>query len=248
MIDRRIGKIKIRRGTDLQRANIVFPEGELLYTTDKKRVYIGDGSTTGGIIISNKNYIVAQLDPLPYNAIFGDIIFNKVDSTTYIVGSADNGSLSALLISDPNCCIQLKAQIDLLKTRINEISACVNAITPPQPPTGQLVFVVQPVSVSVNVGETAVFTVSAIGAGTITYQWYKADTDTAIAGALGNTFTIPSVQISDSIYYYCVAHSSVLGDLKSNRAALIVGGNSILADPNGEYILSDPDGGYIDWN
>ena len=43
--------IKIRRGTNAQRLSIVLEDGELGYTTDTKKVYIGDGTTTGGNIV-----------------------------------------------------------------------------------------------------------------------------------------------------------------------------------------------------
>ncbi|MEY4331575.1 MAG: hypothetical protein RLZZ196_313 [Bacteroidota bacterium] len=40
--------LQIRRGTDLQRSSQIFNSGELIYTTDQKHLWIGDGSTTGG--------------------------------------------------------------------------------------------------------------------------------------------------------------------------------------------------------
>lgn len=40
--------IKLRRGTDTQRLSVVFEEGEIAYTTDTKKLYIGDGVTAGG--------------------------------------------------------------------------------------------------------------------------------------------------------------------------------------------------------
>ena len=40
--------LKLRRGTDSQRALITPADGELIYTTDTKKLYIGDGSTAGG--------------------------------------------------------------------------------------------------------------------------------------------------------------------------------------------------------
>ena len=40
--------LRIRRGTDAQRTSIVFDAGELIYTTDTKRLYVGDGITSGG--------------------------------------------------------------------------------------------------------------------------------------------------------------------------------------------------------
>lgn len=42
---------KVRRGTDSQRSTITFAEGELAYTTDTKIVYVGDGTTAGGIAV-----------------------------------------------------------------------------------------------------------------------------------------------------------------------------------------------------
>jgi Major tropism determinant N-terminal domain len=40
--------LRIRRGTDTQRTSIVFDAGELIYTTDTKRLFVGDGITSGG--------------------------------------------------------------------------------------------------------------------------------------------------------------------------------------------------------
>lgn len=42
-------KILVRRGTDLERIQTVFESGEPVFTTDTKQLYIGDGSTLGGI-------------------------------------------------------------------------------------------------------------------------------------------------------------------------------------------------------
>lgn len=46
--------LRLRRGTDAERQLITPAEGELVYTTDTKSVYIGDGATVGGIIISGE--------------------------------------------------------------------------------------------------------------------------------------------------------------------------------------------------
>lgn len=43
-----IVKIKFRRGTEAERSNVIFDEGEPAYTTDTKRLIIGDGTTEGG--------------------------------------------------------------------------------------------------------------------------------------------------------------------------------------------------------
>jgi len=41
-------KLKIRRGTDSQRKVVILEQGELGYTTDTARVFVGDGTTYGG--------------------------------------------------------------------------------------------------------------------------------------------------------------------------------------------------------
>jgi len=43
--------LKLRRGTEAQRGTIVPAEGELIYTTDTKKLYIGDAITTGGNLL-----------------------------------------------------------------------------------------------------------------------------------------------------------------------------------------------------
>lgn len=49
---------KLRRGLEADRASIVFDEGELVYVTDTKKLFIGDNSTPGGvdIIASGHNH------------------------------------------------------------------------------------------------------------------------------------------------------------------------------------------------
>jgi hypothetical protein len=43
---------RLRRGTDLQRQSITPAEGELIYVTDTKEIYAGDGTTLGGILVT----------------------------------------------------------------------------------------------------------------------------------------------------------------------------------------------------
>ena len=40
--------LRIRRGTDAQRQTLTFDQGEVVYTTDTKKLYVGDGITAGG--------------------------------------------------------------------------------------------------------------------------------------------------------------------------------------------------------
>ena len=42
--------LKLRRGTEANRTSITPAEGELIYITDTKKLYSGDGTTAGGVI------------------------------------------------------------------------------------------------------------------------------------------------------------------------------------------------------
>lgn len=62
MPDITIVKIKVRRGSDDQRKQLVLDQGELGYTIDTKRVFVGDGSLSGGRVVGNKNFGVFNLE------------------------------------------------------------------------------------------------------------------------------------------------------------------------------------------
>ena len=44
--------LRIRRGTDAQRQNFTPEQGELIYVTDTQELYVGDGTTSGGLRIT----------------------------------------------------------------------------------------------------------------------------------------------------------------------------------------------------
>jgi hypothetical protein len=44
--------LRLRRGTNTQRLGILPAEGELIYTTDTKNLYVGDGTTIGGVSVT----------------------------------------------------------------------------------------------------------------------------------------------------------------------------------------------------
>jgi len=55
--------LRLRSGTDEQRLLITPAEGELIYTTDTKSLYVGDGSTVGGLIINSaENLTLGELN------------------------------------------------------------------------------------------------------------------------------------------------------------------------------------------
>jgi hypothetical protein len=56
--------LRLRRGTDAERLLITPVEGELIYTTDTKLLYAGDGTTAGGTLVTGAGGGAATLDAL----------------------------------------------------------------------------------------------------------------------------------------------------------------------------------------
>lgn len=91
-----ITKIIIRQGTKSEKNSITLSSGEFGYTTDQKRVFIGDGSTTGGITVGNKfigyynlNTSIADVEQIIE---YGDLVFDTSDSTLVALTGADAGA------------------------------------------------------------------------------------------------------------------------------------------------------------
>ena len=69
--------LRLRRGLDIERSAITFAEGEPLYTTDTKQLYIGDGITPGGVQIGGMNNLIDDTAPQLGN----DLDLNTYDIT-----------------------------------------------------------------------------------------------------------------------------------------------------------------------
>jgi hypothetical protein len=88
----------------------------------------------------------------------------------------------------------------------------------------QLQIQVHPQSFFVRPGTNlVVFTVTAIGSGTLSYQWQKNGTN--IAGATGASYSISNVQVSDDAYYTVVVTD------ESGSASSLPGRLLVLLDP-----------------
>ncbi len=72
-----IVKLKIRRGTDSQRSTTILEQGELGYTNDYSRVWVGDGVTEGGSVIGNVTYDSNQVRTTITAATKGDIVYDE---------------------------------------------------------------------------------------------------------------------------------------------------------------------------
>ena len=81
-------KLLVRRGTDADRQLITLDQGELGYTTDSKRLFVGDGSTQGGTIAGNKFLGSSANHETITEGADGDFAFNTTTNTLY----SKNGS------------------------------------------------------------------------------------------------------------------------------------------------------------
>jgi hypothetical protein len=93
--------LRLRRGTNAERLTVVFAEGELIYTTDTKQLYIGDGSTQGGILVSSTDITPFRVEDDENPRLGGDLDLNTyrlqgigdIDITGSINADVVNGGL-----------------------------------------------------------------------------------------------------------------------------------------------------------
>ena len=80
--------------------------------------------------------------------------------------------------------------------------------------------VTQPASVTIPVGQTATFSVTATGTGAMTYQWFK--NGAPISGATSSTYTTPASVASDTGSVFTVIVTNSAGSATSGPATLTV--------------------------
>ena len=76
-----IVKILIRRGQDYERKLTILTEGELGYTIDTQRLFIGDGVSLGGKAVGNY-FLGFTSDRTAYSSLaeVGDTIYQTTDT------------------------------------------------------------------------------------------------------------------------------------------------------------------------
>tara|TARA_E500000178_G_scaffold349175_1_gene405645 strand:- start:1537 stop:2841 length:1305 start_codon:yes stop_codon:yes gene_type:complete len=55
--------LRLRRGTNAERLTVTPDSGEIIYVTDTKKLYVGDGATVGGNLVSGVNDIIDDVTP-----------------------------------------------------------------------------------------------------------------------------------------------------------------------------------------
>lgn len=81
-------KLLVRRGDDIDRRNVTLSEGELGYTTDTSRLYVGDGATLGGKIVGNKFLGETADHTTLTEGAEGDLAYNTTSNNLYVKTSS----------------------------------------------------------------------------------------------------------------------------------------------------------------
>lgn len=80
--------LRLRRGTDTERQSVVFAEGELVYTVDTQELYVGDGTTLGGIRITGS----VEISPIA--------LTRNLDLNTFDITGAGDINISGMITAD----------------------------------------------------------------------------------------------------------------------------------------------------
>lgn len=112
MADKVDAVIKVKRGPEAQRKIVTFGDGELAYSNDVKRLFVGDGGV-GGNPASTRVHITSST---PAYALSGDLLVNVNDDVRrlYALTGADYANLSAYTLlanSDVDTVVQTNSAL-----------------------------------------------------------------------------------------------------------------------------------------
>lgn len=91
----KLAKLKTRRGTDAERKTVIPDQGELISTTDTKRLYLGTGTLSGGVVVGNKIHppVFNTSSLTTTKAEVGDLIF--ANNKFYQLTASDYSNLNS---------------------------------------------------------------------------------------------------------------------------------------------------------
>jgi len=139
MADIKVIKLKVRRGLNSQRKRVILDEGELGYTIDSQRLYVGTGMLSGGFPVASKVYspITNYNDLSSQDAEINDIIvaddkmyqliatdFTKLSSWRFIGAQVDDNFIEY----DANNDLTVKGS-SINGTRLNQQTLSSTSIT-----------------------------------------------------------------------------------------------------------------------
>lgn len=102
MADISIIKLKVRRGTDSQRQRVVLEQGELGFTVDTQRLFVGNGVLSGGVVVGNIFHTPLTVNNSRNslnNAVKGDVV--NENGFLYQLSGSDYSQLSSWAFIGP---------------------------------------------------------------------------------------------------------------------------------------------------
>lgn len=145
-------------------------------------------------------------------------------------GAPIGGATAASYTTAPTTPSDSGAQFTVTVTNsVSSVTSNAAGLTVNLPPS----ITAQPVSQTVNAGQSATFHVGATGTGTLSYQWKR--NGSAIGGATLASYTTPATSASDNGAQFSVTVTDLAGSVTSNAAFLTV--NAVSSAPS---ITSQP--------
>jgi hypothetical protein len=152
------------------------------------------------------NVVATGTAPLSYQWRKSGVTISGATSafyTTPAASSSDSGAQFTVLVSNT-------------AGNVTSSAATLTVNAAPVPPS----ITAQPTSLTVTVGQTAVFSVVATGTAPLAYQWQK--NGAFISGATSASYTTPVTAITDNGTQFTVLVSNTAGSVTSNAASLTV--------------------------
>ena len=197
-------------GTLYSTPPLTSPKTYTLTVTDSKGNVV---STT--CIVTPGAVAISPISPANQTVAPGQITFTATatgGATNGLTWSATAGTFSGNVWTSPT----VAGTYTITATSVDEPSVFVSTTISISAP----VIMTQPASVTVGLGQTGTFSVTASGSGTLTYQWYK--NGAAITGATSSSYTTPPTVSSDTGAVFTVKVSNSAGTVTSGPATLTV--------------------------